>query len=123
MTDAAADGDVIEESNGWRIGHIQDQQYDFFTLLTYLATDVKMRGSGITDAQTGDDEQWRFKFRRSRAIGGTRDASPVDTAACRCATAPQGSDFLDRSRPPTHSGWYDIPHPVRTDPRLRSPLR
>ncbi len=59
MTDAAADGDVIEESNGWRIGHIQDQQYDFFTLLTYIATDVKMRGSGITDAQTADDEQWR----------------------------------------------------------------
>ena len=48
MTDAAADGDVIEESDGWRIGHIQGQQYDFFTLLTYLATDVKMRGSGIT---------------------------------------------------------------------------
>jgi len=62
MTDAAADGDVIEESDGWRIGHIQGQQYDFFTLLTYLATDVKMRGSGITDAQTGDDEQWRSNF-------------------------------------------------------------
>ena len=62
MTDAAADGDVIEESDGWRIGHTQGQQYDFFTLLTYLATDVKMRGSGITDAQTGDDEQWRSNF-------------------------------------------------------------
>jgi len=69
MTDAAADGDVIEESDGWRFGHIQGQQYDFFTLLTYLATDVKMRGTGITDkpvtTNSGDQISTKSSDRRN----------------------------------------------------------
>jgi hypothetical protein len=117
-SDPGTDAEAVQE---WTIKHVKEQlyDYDFFTLLTYVAKDVKMRGPGVTRARTADEEEWRADF---------DTVEPSEEPVFRAHLTPRLTGSASQFRVQIswtdpdggrHSGWYEIPHPGRKNPKLK----
>jgi predicted nucleotide-binding protein len=114
---------VAAASEEWAIEHVQEQQYDVFSLLDYDASDVEMSGPNVKDTNIEWDpkpQPWRRTFDALEPNAPIRltltpqlQGQPSKFCLQISWTDPGGE---------RHSGSYTIPQPGRTRPDLRSPV-
>jgi hypothetical protein len=105
----------------WEIKHVTKQLYDLFTHLSYTATDVKMWGPALTDAQTVGEDEWRADFESVEPCEEPVIRAPLATRRTGYASLHRVQISWTEPDERRHTGWYNVPNPTRSSPKLRFP--